>query len=257
MKKYIFRCIPYLAYAVLLTTIPVQAEEESDREREEQERQETLEAEQIQRDADFNAKEEEKRINEEIDKQKSEAELYDIFLFGMDLYKEKNYRLAVTEFKRFLFLTEWQIQFAEKSSEAVFWTAMSHIQLREYDKAIKEFEKIVSKYPNTPLAPNALFQIGKLYYAAYTKNNLDYNYKANNTLKVTSRDEVISKLMYLESMYSKNQLVDDAWFLIASLYEHDQENKLALQYYQKIINEFPESSKIAVIRKKISELQLK
>jgi len=183
----------------------------------------------------------------------------------MKLYQEKNFETAITEFKRYIFTSQSNPELANKCAEARFWCGMSYYRMKRYLRTVREFELVLSAYPESEIAPNAAFQIGKLYFITYTKNSLGYYYAeeekdddyADEEILVINPDDVIQALMYVQRNYPESSFVDDAYFLIGQLYEINKNYSQAREYYEKILDEFPESNKSHEAKRRLNELLFK
>ena len=184
-------------------------------------------------------------------------ETLDVFQFALNLYKDGNYDLAVTEFKRFVYLNKENDRMKNKIAEAYYWAGLSYYKLEKYDKTIEELEKITKDYKDAEIADRAQFEIGRIYYLAYTKSNLDRIYAYNDSLTIFNSGEVYGKLSDLEKNYPNSKLLDDAYFLMGELYYKERNYAKAKEFFQKIVDKFPDSPKAKPAQNYINELIFK
>lgn len=71
-------------------------------------------------------------------------------------FTEQNYRETIRLMGEFL----KQYPSHQYSDNAVFWTGESYYQLKNYEQANSEFEKVVTKYPNGNKVPDAMLRSG-------------------------------------------------------------------------------------------------
>ncbi len=109
---------------------------------------------------------------------------------------------------------------------------------------IHEFELVYKKDPRSRFAPKALFNIGNLYNNLYTRSFLEKDLDASVTAFKT-----------LQQQYPKNTLADDALFKIAEIYRTKKgDTETALQYYTRILKDYPASTSAPMARIWVSKL---
>ena len=97
--------------------------------------------------------------------------------------------------------------------------------LQDYQTAIKRYEEVVQKHPESDLAQTALFRIAQIY---------DENIKE-------PRIEAIRAYQRFLDTFPESDLADECAFRLAEIYEELGEDGLAIQVYQKLVDEYPES----------------
>jgi TolA-binding protein len=106
-----------------------------------------------------------------------------------------------------------------------------------YDKAIKEYRIFIANYKKHYL-------ISRAYY------DLSYCYEFSDDL-----DNAIKTLTVFENELKKSYLAPTAILRIGYLYHKKEDNEKALNYYQKVIDEYPESKQKSVAEKRLLVLK--
>jgi tetratricopeptide (TPR) repeat protein len=110
--------------------------------------------------------------------------------------------------------------------------------INQFDKAIKTLDSINILYPQNSLQDDIVMLKAK----TYQKQNLT--------------DKAIEQLNLIVSNYSTDIWGDDALFMLAGIYETDlKDNIKAMEYYQKIITDFPNSLYVTEARKRFRNLR--
>jgi tetratricopeptide (TPR) repeat protein len=110
--------------------------------------------------------------------------------------------------------------------------------INQFDKAIKTLDSINILYPQNSLQDDIVMLKAK----TYQKQNLT--------------DKAIEQLNLIVSNYSTDIWGDDALFMLAGIYETDlKDNTKAMEYYQKIITDFPNSLYVTEARKRFRNLR--
>jgi tetratricopeptide (TPR) repeat protein len=110
--------------------------------------------------------------------------------------------------------------------------------INQFDKAIKTLDSISVLYPQNSLQDDILMLKAK----TYQKQNLTNN--------------AIEQLNLIVTNHSADIWGDDALFMLAGIYESDlKDNAKAMEYYQKIITDFPNSLFITEARKRFRNLR--
>jgi len=97
--------------------------------------------------------------------------------------------------------------------------------LKDYQTAIKRYEEVVEKHPESELAQTALFRIARIY---------DEDIKEPRIKAIEAYKRFLSK-------FPKSDLADKAAFRLGEIYEELREDGLAIRTYQKLVAEYPES----------------
>lgn len=113
-------------------------------------------------------------------------------------------------------------------------------------KTIKQFQVIHINYPDHPVAPKSLYNIGKLYRSLY-----QWNKKAIHL----DRSNIYFRKLVQE--YRSSSLADDAQYLLAENYERYKKNyDIALEEYKRLVELFPESARAEQVKDKIAQARL-
>lgn len=186
-----------------------------------------------------------------------------MFLFGMELYKEASYDLALIEFKRFIYYmrilaVEYPVQsyvYDDKLCEARFWIGMTHYQDGNYQQAVKEFLQAVTDLPYAETAPNCLFEAGRLMFIKYTKNHLKAKIIADRSDFTVERAGLNEILQRVESEYPRSSFAADAVFLNGCLYDFEKNYSEAAKTFRYLVKTFSENNKTAAAMEFLQKYQ--
>ncbi|MDT8316676.1 MAG: tetratricopeptide repeat protein [bacterium] len=90
----------------------------------------------------------------------------ELLSFADDLYDEKDYYRAITEYKRLIFY----FPSSRAATRASFKIALSYLEGKRYEAALSQLSKFRQLYPTDPLAIEALFLIAE---ASFNLGNYD------------------------------------------------------------------------------------
>lgn len=108
----------------------------------------------------------------------------------------------------------------------------------QYDKALKILDTIKVLYPNNSLEDDILMSKAKIFQ------------------KQSDIDKTIEQLNLVIANHSTDLWADDALFTLADIYETNlKDNAKAMEYYQKIITDFPGSLYVTEARKRFRNLR--
>ncbi len=112
-------------------------------------------------------------------------------------------------------------------------------------RTIKQFMLVHQNYPDHVRAPDALFNIGRLYRSLFQANK-----------KEIYLDRSSIAFRKLVARYPESALADDAQFLLAENYElFKNDQYIALFEYEKLLKQYPDRSRAAKARKKLKHLR--
>ena len=80
----------------------------------------------------------------------------DNYQAAFQLLKEQRYEPAAMAFEQFL----KSFPDSELADNAQYWLAESHYVTQVFDRALREFEVVISRYPNSRKVPDALLKMG-------------------------------------------------------------------------------------------------
>jgi soluble lytic murein transglycosylase len=135
------------------------------------------------------------------------------------LMRERQFDEAEKSYRKLLELTP------EGRRRARFFMGLANVYraLRKSDEAISVLTEIVSRYPNSPEADNALYRLALAYW------NRDDNAKA------------LEHFSQLKKRYPKSTFLDFAQFASARIYETVGKPEDALRLYREFPKKFPQS----------------
>ncbi|MCA9398732.1 MAG: tetratricopeptide repeat protein, partial [Candidatus Omnitrophica bacterium] len=156
----------------------------------------------------------------------------------------------------------------QSSEDAAFKLGEAELNLQSYESTIDYFRKYIIRFPQSTRLPEAYFFIGEAYY--YLEDYLDavtYYAKAaeksyENRLTLMSKVSLgwsylkLEKFLLAEKYFTeafefadeKNIMTDDIYLGQATLYSEMGDQRKALEAYTYLIQQFPDSARIAEAR---------
>lgn len=108
----------------------------------------------------------------------------------------------------------------------------------QFDKALATLDSINILYPQNALADDILMSKAKIYQ------------------RLNETDKAVKQLEQIISNFSFDLWADDAVFMLAEIYEKNLQNKpRAMEYYQKVLTDFPGSLYVIEARKRFRMLR--
>jgi outer membrane protein assembly factor BamD len=129
------------------------------------------------------------------------------------------------------------------------------------DLAIDAYQAVVEKFPNDPLAVDAQYQIGYIWYTAARRGTYDPD--AAEKARIAFQDFLVrypksekapqarENIARLEHKVTKNS------FDIAQFYDKTKHYRAAVLYYNEVLRQQPNSPEGAIAKKRIAELRSK
>jgi len=125
------------------------------------------------------------------------------------------------------------------SSQDYFLPAMSDYGAGQHDMAIKGFEEVIRRFPNSPDAPRAQFYVGESYF-----------FLGKFSDAVAAYDRVIKT-------YPSSDLVPDAYYKQGAAYERLNQRDKAIANYKLLQKTFPGSSGELLATQALKRLNVK
>lgn len=119
---------------------------------------------------------------------------------------------------------------------AYFKYAESYVREGNDNKAVAEYNKLISKYPENKWSEEAYYQIANCYFL-HEKS-----------------EEAIAVLKDMIKKYPESSLVSDAKYLIGMAYYNQKQNSLAKQEFQDILKNYPDHPQRKLIEKIMQKL---
>jgi outer membrane protein assembly factor BamD len=129
------------------------------------------------------------------------------------------------------------------------------------DLAIEAYQSVVEKFPNDPLAVDAQYQIGYIWYTAARRGTYDPDAAAKARTafqdflfrfpKSEKAPQARENLATLEHHVTKSS------FDIAEFYDRTKHYRAAVLYYNEVLRQQPDSPEGAIAKKRIAELRSK
>ena len=133
----------------------------------------------------------------------------------------------------------------EKNADMLAVEGMQMMQKKDYEKAIKAFQQLKEHYPYSKYAPLAELKLGDAHFY-----NKDYNQAAiayDEFVRLHPRNEVIPYVIYQTGM---------CHFLNFSSVDRDpEETRLAVESFQRVIQNYPDSEYAKRAQKQVFECQ--
>jgi len=134
-------------------------------------------------------------------------------------------------------------------------------------QSIKSFEKYLKEYPNSDYVPDVLYRLGKLYFEEAAQKMIkdaeSYEKEYQKFLRGEAQvlppetnidySAVEKVLIQLVDKYKDYRFRDDALYILGYSYFEEGQMEKAVYYFQKVINEFPNSSKLPEIYTRLGE----
>jgi outer membrane protein assembly factor BamD len=131
----------------------------------------------------------------------------------------------------------------DKTAEQLAVSGMSQMQKKNYGKAVEDFKKLKEHYPYSKYAILADLKLGDAYFfdQKYSEAAMSYD----EFVRLHPRNEVIPYVLYQVGL---------SHFLTFTAIDRDpEETQTAMQAFEKVIQNFPESEYAAKAQKQIEE----
>ncbi len=158
---------------------------------------------------------------------------------------------------------------------SIYITAEKYYENKQYEKALDGFRNIVSKFPNSRLADDALYAIGDMY--MYKINNLvaavseyqqilkkypqsryapNAQYKIGECyVKLKKFSDAIGEYKKFIDNYPNCDFLDYAYYYIGQCYEQEKKFSQAKKFYQKILDDYASSIWVIVAKSRLDVLK--
>jgi len=129
------------------------------------------------------------------------------------------------------------------------------------DLAIDAYQSVVEKFPNDPLAVDAQYQIGYIWYSAAHRGTYDPD--AADKAKVAFQDFLYrypkseKAPQARENMAALDHKVTKSSFDIAQFYDKTKHYRAAVLYYNEVLRQQPNSPEGAIAKQRIAALRAK
>ena len=159
------------------------------------------------------------RLFEFIDRHPDSPRLVEAYLrVGDTYYNERNYSLANRTYR--LMMNRFKEN--PRTREAAYGLILTRLQLREYERFLKDARSYIEKYPGDDLAIALNYQIGELH---FTQNRLD---------------EALRAYREVERRYAGSDLAAHALLRIASIYRRRKKVDAAITAYELLLRRHPD-----------------
>lgn len=125
---------------------------------------------------------------------------------------------------------------AESPEKAHFDRASQLFQQGQYERARKEFQSFVSKYPKSPMADNALYSAGECY------------------LSEKRYQDAIEVFQQVLDRYPKGDRVPHALLKQGTAFQQLGDNTAARILYERLVEKYPDSSQAQIAQKKLKQM---
>ena len=135
--------------------------------------------------------------------------------------------------------------FSEYGELAQYKLGVAHLALGEYEEAVKAFEQLLERYPKSPLADDAKFQIAQ----ASLKGTFRAGYDQSPTAQaIKELEEFVEKNQSstlsaeaLERLQTLRQRRAQHDFEVAQFYEQRKAYESALVYYEGVVQDYADT----------------
>jgi len=147
------------------------------------------------------------------------------------------------------------------TARAQFDIGRAREQQGSADLAIEAYQAVVEKFPNDPLAVDAQYQIGYIWFAATHAGTYDPD--AADKARTAFQDFLFrfpkseKAPQARENLAKLDHRVTKGSFEIAQYYDRTKHYRAAVLYYNEVIRQQPGSSEGAIAKKRIEELRSK
>ncbi len=184
------------------------------------------------------------------------------FKNGFSEFESRNYDFALTEFKKVFVLYETPYH-----DPSYFYAGLSYFHKKDYEQAIKHFQKNIDKQPDSKYKEEAIYHKGLCMLAQTTVASregglyllMDLEEKTSNkTLKEDIKNSILSflygsRIFFLENYYEKVRSTYKTYVAEALAYQYHlekQKDKL-----NEFLNEYEKKYPLTLNLKKIKDLQ--
>jgi len=151
--------------------------------------------------------------------------------------------------------------FSEQGQLAQYKLGLAHLALKDYELSVSAFERLISRYPNSPLVDDARFRIAQASLQGTFKPEYDQapTDQAVKELKVFLQENPKSEFASEASKRVKELIERRAQheYQVGQFYEQRRHATSALLYYQTIVEQFAQTSWAAKAAERIQILQHK
>ncbi len=127
---------------------------------------------------------------------------------------------------------------APRSEREAYQAAFDAMRRREFDESIRGFRQLIESYPNGQYTPNAYYWIGELHLAAQSEP-----------------EQARQSFMQVVSLYPDHQKTPDALYKLGVVYHSLGDIPTALEYLNKVQQQYPGTSAAGLAAKYAAELQ--
>ena len=196
----------------------------------------------------------------ELNKQPQTAQVaLDVrFAEGKKAYEKGQYLDAIKIFEDI----RVQSPTSEVAAEATYLEGLSRFQEEMYSGAAVDFRALRRNYPKDPLASRAQYMIGESYFRLSPRPELDQTYSSYSIgeFQTFLRDYPGAAPTLIDSAQKRiadvrNKLAQKV-FLAGELYLKMQENKAALVFYDRLLDQYYDSQYAPEAQLRIAEIQL-
>ncbi len=148
--------------------------------------------------------------------------------------------------------------YSKVAPKAQFGVGLALEKQGKFDKAVNNYEEILVKYPDNPIAADAQYQIGYVY---FRQARSGYDTKASSRARLAFEDfiarypgsEKVAQAKENIALLSGERTSDS--LKIAQFYDKQKNYKAAVIYYNEVIRLAPESQQSEIAKARIEELR--
>ena len=163
-----------------------------------------------------------------------------VYRESLKKYREKNFAEAISAFDDFL------IKFPKHplTMNALYWKGESYYALEDYNTAIKNFNKVIEKYPRTEKAEHSRKKIDlamiNMGLGLERQDELEFN-DIMDDFNLTNYDATIFSLKKFLDKYPNSPLSAEAQFIIGESYFNIRSFESAMWEYNRVVENYSDS----------------
>lgn len=158
----------------------------------------------------------------------------ELFQFATNFQNEKQYDRAIEEYQNLI----RKYPTSEMAGEAQYQVGLIYEEQEEYSKAFEAYKKLTDNYPQTKHLEDVaerLFKIANLYLAGRKEKVMGVSVKSGNA-------KAVDILQHIVKMAPYSKYGDQAQFHIGLAYKQMRQYTNAIQAFQKLIDDYPNST---------------
>ncbi|MEM1060428.1 MAG: outer membrane protein assembly factor BamD [Verrucomicrobiota bacterium] len=149
--------------------------------------------------------------------------------------------------------------YGRNAPDAMFHIGLAFEKQGKFNEAVASYNRLIDKYPGSPLVDDAMYQIGFTWKLASKKPEYDQSaaQKAiegfqDFMVRFPNSDKVVAAEEHVDSLTERRT---EGAYEVAKFYEKQGNKKAAYIYYNEVVRTMPDSDVAKKAQEKISELR--